>query len=78
MAEPLTLQSEQKRPPRRVMPYRVELRDAQGAVEAVIAEGGSAGVGYAAYYAAVREYFGRHLTLSCDGRRLASSGQPAV
>jgi len=60
------------------MPYRVELRDARGAVETVVAEGSSAGIGYAAYYAAIREHFGRHITLSFDGRRLASSGQPAV
>ena len=73
MAEPLTLQSRQSRPSRQGLPYRVELRDADGEVATVIAEGSSAGIGYAAYYAALREYFGQRVTLSHGGRRVASS-----
>ncbi|WP_309093070.1 hypothetical protein [Phenylobacterium sp.] len=57
------------------LPYRVELWDApDGRPIAVLALGGSPGIGYAAYYAAVSEHFGRHVTLRREDRLLAASG----
>lgn len=75
MAEPRKLQTERNCPAS--LPYRVELRGANGEVATVLAEGSSPGIAYAAYYAAVREYFGRHLTLSHGDRKLAGSGEPS-
>ena len=56
------------------MPYRVELLDGVG--DTVLASCTSRTVALAAYYAAMREYFGRglalrdrgHVILSCDPR----------
>ena len=46
------------------LPYRVELwDDARTAVEQVLAVTANAGIGYAAYYAATREYPERYITL---------------
>ena len=60
------------------LPYRVELWDApDGRPIAVLALSSSPGVGYAAYYAAVTEYFGRHVVLRRDGRLLSASSGTA-
>jgi hypothetical protein len=46
------------------LPYKVELWNETGsAVEQVIAVTANASIGYAAYYAATREYPDRHITL---------------
>lgn len=46
------------------LPYKVELWNEPGAaVEQVIAVTANASIGYAAYYAATREYPDRHITL---------------
>ena len=46
------------------LPYRVELWDEQRrAVEQVLAVSANGSIGYAAYYAATREYPGRYITL---------------
>lgn len=46
------------------LPYRVELwDDARSTVEQVLAVTANAGIGYAAYYAATREYPERYITL---------------
>jgi len=46
------------------LPYKVEVWDESGAfVERVVAVSVSPAIGYAAYYAAVREYPGRAVTL---------------
>jgi len=46
------------------LPYRVELWDeARRGVEQVLAVTANAGIGYAAYYAATREYPQRYITL---------------
>lgn len=46
------------------LPYRVELWDAAGkSVDQILAVTASASIGYAAYYAATREYPERHITL---------------
>ena len=50
--------------PREDLPYKVEIWNPSGsAVEQVIAITANASIGYAAYYAATREYPDRHLTL---------------
>ena len=46
------------------LPYKVELWDAHGrTVEVVLAVTASPSIGYAAYFAATREYPERHITL---------------
>jgi hypothetical protein len=46
------------------LPYKVELWNEAGtSVEQVVAITANAGIGYAAYYAAAREYPDRHITL---------------
>lgn len=46
------------------LPYKVELwNEAGAAVQQVIAVTANASIGYAAYYAATREYPDRHITL---------------
>jgi hypothetical protein len=50
--------------PREDLPYKVEIWNESGAaVEQVIAVTANASIGYAAYYAATREYPDRHITL---------------
>lgn len=50
------------------LPYRVEVWDAAGEVaEQVVAESLSPAIGFAAYYAAVREYPGRSVVLRHKG-----------
>ena len=59
------------------LPYRLELWDEAGeGVERVLALSSTPAVGYAAYYAAIREYLDRRVALTCDGRVLAASGRP--
>ena len=51
------------------LPYKVEVWNAAGEdVERVVAVTASATVGYAAYYAAATENFGRVVTLTFKGR----------
>ncbi|HEY9219687.1 MAG TPA: hypothetical protein VIO94_16685 [Phenylobacterium sp.] len=46
------------------MPYKVEVWDETGrVVEQVVAVSSSPAIGYAAYFAATREYPGRQITL---------------
>jgi hypothetical protein len=46
------------------LPYKVEIWNESGAsVEQVVAVTANASIGYAAYYAAIREYPDRHITL---------------
>src|SRR5215472_1791670 len=46
------------------LPYKVEIWNESGAsVEQVVAATANASIGYAAYYAATREYPDRHITL---------------
>lgn len=50
--------------PREDLPYKIEIWNETGsAVEQVIAVTANASIGYAAYYAATREYPDRHITL---------------
>lgn len=57
------------------LPYRLELWDAgRERVVAVLALASGPGVGYAAYYAALREYLAQPVTLSLGDRILASVG----
>ena len=54
------------------LPYKVEIWDeAKQAVEQVLAVTASASIGYAAYYAATREYPNRHITLRHKTRILS-------
>ncbi len=59
------------------LPYRVELWDeAKRSVEQVLAVTTSGSIGYAAYYAAMREYPDRYITLRHRNRTVARSGSP--
>jgi hypothetical protein len=53
------------------LPYRLEVQHADGG-SSLVAMTHSASLGFACYYAALREYSEGRLTLSCDGRTLAS------
>ena len=56
--------SDRSSTPREDLPYKVEIWNESGAaVEQVIAITANASIGYAAYYAATREYPDRHITL---------------
>ena len=60
------------------LPYKVEVWDDAGAlVEQVVAISVSPAIGYAAYYAATREYPGRAITLSHKGRVISRWAGPA-
>jgi hypothetical protein len=60
------------------LPYRVELWDATGqTVEQVLAVTSHGSIGYAAYFAAMREYPDRILTLRHKGRTVARSSNPS-
>jgi hypothetical protein len=62
--EQLARQAQKPTPKREDLPYRVELWNvAKTAVEEVLAITRSASIGYAAFYAAMREYPDRYLTL---------------
>jgi hypothetical protein len=60
------------------LPYKVEVWDEAGQfVEQVVAVSVSASIGYAAYYAATREYAGRAITLRHKGRVISRwAGHP--
>lgn len=60
------------------LPYKVEVWDPTGeAVELVVAISVSPVIGYAAYYAATREYPGRAITLRHKGSVISRwTGQP--
>lgn len=74
MVEPLKLPSAAGGAAAAELPYRLELWDAAGlSVEQLLAVSSTPGIGYAAYYAAIREYLGRRISLSFDGRVLAVS-----
>ena len=64
--------SEQSANEREDLPYKVEIWDeAKLAVEQVLAVTASGSIGYAAYYAATREYPNRHVTLRHKNRILS-------
>lgn len=60
------------------LPYKVEVWDEYGRfVEQVVAVSVSAAIGYAAYYAATREFPSRNITLRHKSRVISRwSGQP--
>ncbi len=59
------------------LPYKVELWDAQkGAVEQVLAVTANSSIGYAAYYAATREFSDRYITLRHKGAVLIRWNSP--
>lgn len=63
--------------PREDLPYKVELWDAaRTSVEQVLAVTSNGSIGYAAYYAAVREYPDRYLTLRHRNSILSRSNPP--
>jgi len=63
--------------PREDLPYRVELWDeAKTAVEQVLAVTSNGSIGYAAYYAATREYPERYITLRHKNSIVARSNGP--
>jgi hypothetical protein len=60
---------------REELPYKVELWDeAKTAVEQILAVTANGSIGYAAYYAALREYPDRYVTLRHNNRTIARSG----
>lgn len=57
---------------REELPYKVEVWDEEGKFVAhVVAVTANPAIGYAAYYAAAREYLGRDVTLRHKGRILS-------
>jgi hypothetical protein len=59
------------------LPYKVELwDDKKQGVELVLAVTAHASIGYAAYYAAAREYPDRYITLRLKNRMIARSDGP--
>jgi hypothetical protein len=59
------------------LPYLVELWDEdRKIVEQVLAVAAHGSVGYAAYYAALREYPDRYVTLRLRNRTIARSNEP--
>ena len=59
------------------LPYKVEIWNESGAaVEQVVAVTANASIGYAAYYAATREYPDRHITLRHKNSVVARWGGP--
>ena len=59
------------------LPYKVELWDAdKNSVEQVLAVTANGSIGYAAYYAAVREYPDRYVSLRHKGSIIARSNGP--
>lgn len=60
------------------LPYKVELwSESRESVEQVLAATVSASLGYAAYYAATREYPGRYVTLRHKNRIVSRWNGPA-
>jgi hypothetical protein len=63
--------------PREDLPYRVELWDeTKGSVEQVLAVTANGSIGYAAYYAATREYPERYVTLRHRNSIVSRSNSP--
>lgn len=59
------------------LPYRIELWDMEKrTVETVLAVTARSSIGYAAYYAAVKEYPDRFVTLRHKNRTIARSNEP--
>jgi hypothetical protein len=59
------------------LPYKVELWDERkGAVEQVLAVTANGSIGYAAYYAAAREYPNRYVTLRHKNSIVSRSNPP--
>jgi hypothetical protein len=59
------------------LPYRVELWDpAKNGVEQVLAVTANSSIGYAAYYAATRDYANRYITLRHKGAVLIRWNSP--
>lgn len=64
--------SDHQASPRDDLPYRVELwNEERTSVELVLAVTAHSSIGYAAYYAATREYPDRYVTLSHKNRVLS-------
>lgn len=76
MPKPLTLPSAEPGAVATELPYRLELWNGAGEVEKLLALSSTPGIGYAAYYAAIREYIGQRIALTYDGRVLAASDPP--
>jgi hypothetical protein len=63
--------------PREDLPYKVELWDqAKASVEQVLAVTANGSIGYAAYYAAVREHPHRYVTLRHKNNIVSRSNPP--
>jgi hypothetical protein len=63
--------------PREDLPYKVELWDeTKGGVEQVLAVTANGSIGYAAYYAATREYPNRYVTLRHKNSIVSRSNPP--
>jgi hypothetical protein len=70
--------SDRRNAPQEELPYKVELWDAtKNTVEQVLAVTARGSIGYAAYYAAVREYPDRYVTLRHKNGIIARSNGPA-
>jgi hypothetical protein len=68
---------DQSTAPREDLPYRVELWDERKtSVEQVLAVTANGSIGYAAYYAAAREYPSRYVTLRHRNSILSRSNPP--
>lgn len=69
--------SGQETAPREDLPYKVELWDmTQSSVELVLAVTANGSIGYAAYYAAAREYPDRYVTLRHKNNIISRSNAP--
>jgi hypothetical protein len=63
--------------PREDLPYKVELWDeAKGSIEQVLAVTANGSIGFAAYYAAAREYPNRYVTLRHRNSIVSRSNPP--
>jgi hypothetical protein len=61
---PRSVPSQPLPPEREDLPYKVEIwNDSGSSVEQIVAVTANASIGYAAYYAATREFPDRHITL---------------
>ena len=59
------------------LPYKVELwDDSRASVDQVLAVTANGSIGYAAYYAAIREYPGRYVTLRHKNNIVSRSNPP--
>lgn len=71
------LRSDQATAGREDLPYKVELWDlSRSGVELVLAVTANGSIGYAAYYAAVREYPDRYVTLRHKNSIVSRSNPP--